>query len=307
MIRHGGVASGEHGDGQSRGELLPKLYGEELAQRLPRDEGHLRPRQPDEPRQGGRSLPDPRRPAPRRRLPAVGAGDRVRVSRRRLHLLPRCAALRRRRQVPAPRRRHHVPELPGDRRGAALDPRARPAALRDAAGRGDLRRLAQRGGQAGARPLLRLQGVQERLPGGRRHGDLQGGVPVPPLLRQLAADRRLQHGWHLLVGAAGLPRAAAGQPRRPHAGRLAPRQAPRRHLPAPPHPGFRPPHLPRRLRRAAARFLGRTQRRHATGSAVGAPAAGAASSCGRTPSTTSSTRRSPTPPSRCSRPRAGRW
>jgi FAD/FMN-containing dehydrogenase/Fe-S oxidoreductase len=31
-LAHGGSLSGEHGDGQSRGELLPKMYGEELAQ-----------------------------------------------------------------------------------------------------------------------------------------------------------------------------------------------------------------------------------------------------------------------------------
>ena len=30
VIRHGGSLSGEHGDGQSRAELLPKMYGEEL-------------------------------------------------------------------------------------------------------------------------------------------------------------------------------------------------------------------------------------------------------------------------------------
>ena len=32
VLRHGGSFSGEHGDGQSRGELLPKLFGPELVQ-----------------------------------------------------------------------------------------------------------------------------------------------------------------------------------------------------------------------------------------------------------------------------------
>jgi FAD/FMN-containing dehydrogenase/Fe-S oxidoreductase len=32
VIRYGGSLSGEHGDGQSRGELLPKMFGEELVQ-----------------------------------------------------------------------------------------------------------------------------------------------------------------------------------------------------------------------------------------------------------------------------------
>jgi hypothetical protein len=30
VLKHEGSFSGEHGDGQSRGELLPKMYGEEL-------------------------------------------------------------------------------------------------------------------------------------------------------------------------------------------------------------------------------------------------------------------------------------
>ena len=180
-----------------------------------------------------------------------------------VRLLARRAALRRRRQVPAPGRRHDVPELHGDRRGAALHPRPRPAAVRDAAGRGDHRRLAQRGGQGGARPVLRLQGLQERLPGRRRHGDLQGRVPVALLRGPAAAAHRLQHGRHLLVGAARREGAAAGQPRHPDAGPVEPRQAPRRHLAAPPRPALRAPHLPRHLRRAAPRRLGRAQQRRA--------------------------------------------
>jgi FAD/FMN-containing dehydrogenase len=32
VLKYGGSFSGEHGDGQSRGELLPKMYGEELVQ-----------------------------------------------------------------------------------------------------------------------------------------------------------------------------------------------------------------------------------------------------------------------------------
>jgi FAD/FMN-containing dehydrogenase len=32
VVSHGGSLSGEHGDGQSRGELLAKMFGEELVQ-----------------------------------------------------------------------------------------------------------------------------------------------------------------------------------------------------------------------------------------------------------------------------------
>ena len=32
VVRFGGSLSGEHGDGQSRAELLPKMFGDELVQ-----------------------------------------------------------------------------------------------------------------------------------------------------------------------------------------------------------------------------------------------------------------------------------
>jgi Fe-S oxidoreductase len=34
VVRHGGVASGEHGDGQARGELLARLYGAEIVEAM---------------------------------------------------------------------------------------------------------------------------------------------------------------------------------------------------------------------------------------------------------------------------------
>lgn len=36
VVEHGGSLSGEHGDGQARSELLPRMYGEELMKRSPR-------------------------------------------------------------------------------------------------------------------------------------------------------------------------------------------------------------------------------------------------------------------------------
>ena len=90
--------------------------------------------------------------------------------------------LRRRRQVPhAGRRRRDVPVLHGDARGDALDARPHAAPVRDARRRGHHRRLAVGRGDGGARPLPRVQGLHERLPGRRRHAHLQGGVPPPPL------------------------------------------------------------------------------------------------------------------------------
>ena len=55
VVSYGGSLSGEHGDGQSRGELLPKMFGPDLIRRVRRAEGRLRPGQPDEPRQGRRA------------------------------------------------------------------------------------------------------------------------------------------------------------------------------------------------------------------------------------------------------------
>jgi len=45
-----GSLSGEHGDGQARAELLPRMFGPELARRFPRIQGHLGPSLENEPR-----------------------------------------------------------------------------------------------------------------------------------------------------------------------------------------------------------------------------------------------------------------
>ena len=39
VVRYGGSLSGEHGDGQSRGALLPKMFGDELMARVSRVQG----------------------------------------------------------------------------------------------------------------------------------------------------------------------------------------------------------------------------------------------------------------------------
>ncbi len=46
---YGGSFSGEHGDGQARGELLPKMYGAELMRGVPRVQGDLGPGRTHEP------------------------------------------------------------------------------------------------------------------------------------------------------------------------------------------------------------------------------------------------------------------
>ena len=76
VVSYGGSLSGEHGDGQSRGELLPKMFGPEVVGLFGRGQGRLRPRQPDEPRQG-------RRPEPAGPAAAAGAPTTRMPSRRR--------------------------------------------------------------------------------------------------------------------------------------------------------------------------------------------------------------------------------
>ena len=73
VVSYGGSLSGEHGDGQSRGALLPKMFGERADDRVPRVQVGLGSRQQDEPAQGHRRLPADGEPAARRRLRAAPA------------------------------------------------------------------------------------------------------------------------------------------------------------------------------------------------------------------------------------------
>ena len=151
--------------------------------------------------EGLRLGPDYRPPA---------ADDPLRLPRRRRVVRDRDRALLRDGQVPQPRQPDDVPELPRHPRGAPLDARPLPAAVRDAQGRPGHRRLARRGGQGVARPVPVLQGLHRRLPGPGRHPDLQGRVPgpllrtAPPAAAPLRAraccpgggrSRRARPGW----------------------------------------------------------------------------------------------------------------
>ena len=150
-------------------------------------------------------------PAARARVPAGAADDRTsRFAARRRLAGARDHALRRRRQVP-PRSRA-APCAPATasrstsstRRAAAPTCCTRCSSARSIAGR-----LAVGGGQGGARPLPGLQGLQERLPGGRRRGDLQGGVPLP-LLPPAACGRGRPTRWAGSRGGRGSRRRRRG-------------------------------------------------------------------------------------------------
>ena len=72
-------------------------------------------------------------------------------------------------------------------------------------------RLAERAGSRIARSLPLVQGMQRRLPGQCRYGQLQGGIPVALLRRATAAAAGVCDGADQRLGAAGLEDAAAGE------------------------------------------------------------------------------------------------
>ena len=214
VVSYGGSFSGEHGDGQSRGELLPKMFGDDLVRAFGQFKAIFDPDNRMNPgkvvapyridenlRLGASWSPrdyDTFFALPRRRRPVRARGD----------------ALRGRRQVPPQQRRGDVPVLHGHPRGGALHPRPEPAAVRDAGGTRRLpghRRLAVHRGPRRARPVPGLQGLQEGLPGRGRHGHHEGRVPGPPLRRAAAPAGALLDGLAARRGPARLPGPAAGQ------------------------------------------------------------------------------------------------
>ena len=141
------------------------------------------------------------------------------------------------------------------------------------------------------RPVPGLQGLQGRLPGQRRHGHLQGRVPLPPLREAPAAARALLHGLAAALG---------GARRRTPRGwstRCSPRRASARSRSA--AAGIDEHRVAPAFARADA---------SRTGSPAASPAARASaarSCCGPTRSPTTSTPRSRRRPSRCWRTPAG--
>ena len=211
VVRYGGSISGEHGDGQSKAALLPKMFGDELVRAF----GEFKAIWDPDNKMNPHKVVDPYLPGENLRLgpalPPAPGRDPLQVPRRQGELRLRDRAVRGHRRVPQGGERHDVPELHGHQGGDALDPRPGPPALRDAPGRPDEGGLEERAGPRGARPLPGVQGVPDRVPDERRHGDLQGRVPLPLLRGAAAAPARLRDGLDLLVGPARLARARAGR------------------------------------------------------------------------------------------------
>ena len=71
VVSYGGSFSGEHGDGQSRGELLPKMFGEDLVRAFGQFKAIFDPDNRMNPGKVVAPVPDRREPAARRLLDAA--------------------------------------------------------------------------------------------------------------------------------------------------------------------------------------------------------------------------------------------
>ena len=178
VVSYGGSLSGEHGDGQSRGALLPKMFGPELMRAFAEFKAVWDPDNRMNPHKLDRRIPADREPAAGRRLQPGAAGDLFSVSRRQGLIRQGSIALHRPGRVPQARLRDDVPELHGDARRAAQHARPRADAVGTAPGRGAARLLEERRGQARAGSVPLLQGVQVGVPDERRHRDLPVGVSL---------------------------------------------------------------------------------------------------------------------------------
>ena len=287
VASYGGSLSGEHGDGQSRGELLPIMFGEQIIAAF----GKLKAIFDPDDRMNPGKVVAPARADEHLRL---GGSWAPRIPERHLHFAypedggsfvkaaNRCVGVGKCRQhshqgnaVMCPSYQATQEEEHSTRGRARLLFEM----LERSPGLADQRRLALDRGARRARPVPGVQGLQVRLPGGRGHGHLQGGVPVPPLRGPAASACALR---------AGLAAAGGGRRRAdPH------RASPQRADPDSADPQARHPRGrsrgPRRSRVFAHETLQQWWVRRG-GSAAGVARHGDA--CGRTPSPTTSTRTS---------------
>ena len=182
-----GVNSSEHGDGRVRSPFNPRVFGDDLYERVPQGQGAVRPRRPAQPRRDGRRRADDRRPA-RPRAPArAAAAHALRLRGRDARAPPTAASA----SAPAARPATGVmcPSYMATREEEHAT-RGRANALVKALSRArSARRAGRRAAARDPRPLPRVQGVQERVPAERRHGDDEGRVPLalPGAARDAAA------------------------------------------------------------------------------------------------------------------------
>ena len=219
VVRYGGSLSGEHGDGQSRGELLPIMFGERVVRAFEKSKPLFDPRNRMNPGKVVHPyrLDEHLRLGARLPAPASRRTDFA-LSRRRAPVL---AALRRGASASASAAAHESGVMCPSYRATGEEEhstRGRARLLFEMLQRrGDHRRLALHRRARRARSVPGLQGMPERLPGQRRHGHLQGRVPVPPLPAPAAAGGALLDGLDSAVGAVGWRPRPARSTRSTHA------------------------------------------------------------------------------------------
>ncbi len=221
VVSYGGSLSGEHGDGQSRAELLPKMFGPELMQAFREFKSAWDPdwkmnpgkligppgTTPNKLDANLRLGPDyaPWEPATRFQFPA----DHGSLS----HAALRCVGMGKCRReegglmCPSYRATH---EEEHSTRGRAH------LLWEMTQGQGENRRshsrwLAQRRSRRLSRPLPRLQRLQERLPRQRRRRHLQSRIPFSLLRRPHPPPQRLRFRQHRPLGPPGVKRPRPGK------------------------------------------------------------------------------------------------
>ena len=196
VLSLGGSLSGEHGDGQARAELLPKMFGDRARRGVPRVQVDLGSRLEDEPRQGRRPVP---RSTSNLRLGADyaprAAGDALRVPARRRQLRARDASAASASANAARTEGGDVmcPSYMVTREEKHSTRGRAPPALGDARTARQLEGWQLGRGARRARPLPLVQGLHERLPGQRRHADATRPSSSPTTTqRRAAAAARLR-------------------------------------------------------------------------------------------------------------------
>ena len=211
VVSYGGSISGEHGDGQSRGELLPKMFGPELVQAFREFKSAW---DPDWKMNPGKLI-EPYKLDENLRLGAgyspwepetnfKFAADHGSLAEATLRCVGVGKCRREEGGVMCPSYRVTREEEHSTRGRAHL-------LWEMTQGRSHPRRLAQRRSERVARSLPRLQGMQKRLPGRRRCRHLQSRISLPLLRRPHAPAQRLRLRQHRPLGAPRFARPRPGQ------------------------------------------------------------------------------------------------
>ena len=187
VVSYGGSLSGEHGDGQSRGALLPKMFGSRVDEGVRRIQSApgIRTNRHESAQSGGSRICPPK----------ICAWARItsRSSPPRISNFPTMTARLRKPRCAASGSANAASSDTGSMCPSYMVTLEEQHSTRGRAhmlfellqGEVRRRRLEGRAGQAGARSVSFVQGLQIGMPGERGHRDLQGGISLA-LLREQA-------------------------------------------------------------------------------------------------------------------------